>query len=116
MASFREEVVVDALNARDWKALQAEVQSSTLDEEDADKLIQLVLQSRKLVFRYPGPTKKRTETLDGIVWLIRSRIGDTGAEQAAQAFAVFPLIDEGYAGIRTLIGSSPLGSVTGLSG
>ena len=103
-----EEVVSGALENVDWDALRAHLDTVDLDEEAATKLISLVVRARKLVFRYPGNTKKRARILDGVVGILRDRLGEGAASAAEEAFVLFATIDEAYAGLRNLISMEPL--------
>lgn len=105
---FSEATVTACLEDLDWGRLDQHLAAFTLDGDAADKLIGLVLRARRLIFRYPGNLKKRTAILHGVVAKVQADLGDEAADAAAERFEVFALIDEGYAGLRTMIEGLPL--------
>ena len=108
---LRESIVTACLEALDWKGLKAHLDPLTLDEAAGAKLVELIMRTRSMVFRYPGKLKKRTAILDGVVDKIRADLGDEAADAASERFALFGLIDQGYAGLRALIDTLPLASL-----
>lgn len=109
---LRETAVTDCLEKLDWDCLNAHIAPLTLDEESAKKLVDFVLRSRRLVFRYPSNNRKRTAILDGVVAKIRADVSDEVADEVAARFEIFTLIDEGYTSLRTMIDSLPLAGLS----
>ena len=108
---LRESIVTACLEALDWEGLKAHLDTITLDEAAGAKLVELVMRTRAMVFRYPGKFKKRTAIFDGIIERIRADLGNEPADAAGERFALFALIDQGYAGLRALIDTLPLASL-----
>ncbi len=107
-----EAIITDCLENLDWHGLDEHLSALTLDEASATKLVGLVLRARSLVFRYPGNYKKRSAILDGVVAKVRADLSDDAAEMAAARFEVFPLIDDGYSGLRMTIDRLPLAGLS----
>ncbi len=108
---FRESIVTTCLETLDWEGLKAHLDSLTLDEAASAKLVDLVMRTRAMVFRYPGKIKKRTAILDGVVDKIRADLDDDTADRARVLFNLFALIDEGYTALRRAIDALPLAPI-----
>ncbi|MBX4949601.1 NERD domain-containing protein [Rhizobium binae] len=104
--------MVESLKALDWKTLSDHLNTLVLDTESGEKLVDLIMRAGAMVFRYPGKTEKRAAILDGAAAKIRTDLGDNAAEHAISRFALFELIDEGYAGLRGFIEALPMASWT----
>lgn len=108
---LREASVTPCLEALDWEKLKAHLDNITLDQSTGTKLVDLIMRTRTMVFRYPGKLKQRNALLDCVVEKIRADLGTESADNARSRFDLFALIDEVYAALRMRIDSLPLAAM-----